>query len=30
MVFGTEQIDRVVRGPSGILDTIGEGEKQFS
>jgi len=26
MVFGPEQIDQVVRGQNGILDTIGEGQ----
>ena len=26
MVFGPEQIDHVVRGPGGILETIGEGQ----
>lgn len=26
MVFGPAQIDHVVRGPNGILDTIGEGQ----
>ena len=26
MVFGPEQIDHVVRGPNGILDTIGDGQ----